>query len=148
MANNSTGCNLVLVLDAWTLGDKTWPAGTPSSSLFGDFISIDFIYLRKFPPHQVFISPFICLSILAISPFISSLSPFSLTTQFSHSCPSSPVHPQNIYSISLSLEDTCVPPPPVPSSIPNFSVSRDCSMVMIYLMTNIHTSKYIPYLYF
>lgn len=37
LVNHSTGCNLILVLKAF-LGDKSWPGGPLSPSVFGNYI--------------------------------------------------------------------------------------------------------------
>ena len=59
--NNSVECKPVPVLED-SFGDKRWPVGTLSPSLFGDFIWLTFIYFRKF------------LLSLAVFPHIPSLS--------------------------------------------------------------------------
>lgn len=63
-----------------------WPIGIPSFPLFGDLISITFINFRKFPIHFVSISPFKCLSLLAVLCLI----PFTNSFLLSYSFPSHP----------------------------------------------------------
>ena len=105
----------VSVLEA-LLGHRRWPVGALSPSLFGDFISIAFIYFRKFWLDGVFTPPLRYPSIL---PLPSNPLPQLHLLSLSSPDPSHPPHPcyaqsaHKTYSISPSRGDPWESPHPL-----------------------------------
>lgn len=117
------------------VAEKRWPVGTPSPPLFGDFIR-KFIYFRKFPLHYTSLpllkypsNLVVFLHILSLKsffpphmilPFLSPLLPLD--------------HSYNLlftlWGFHISLQITL--------SVHNLSQFMNCSMVIVYLMANIH----------
>lgn len=141
---NSIRWNPVQILEAF-FGDRRWPVGTLSPLLFEDFLRITFTYFRKLPRHYPSNAPQFLLTFPTFLPLTPIFSPHPYLILLILL----PL-PQDTHKIYFPLSGRSMCPLPVPSSIPIFSESTYCSLIIIYLMANnhIYVKTYCIYLVF
>lgn len=119
-----------------SFSDKIWPVRTPLTTLLGALIRAAIIYLG-ISCSTLSIPPLKFSSILAVSPYISSIHPISGTVSYLI-VPLDSCLPQfTLISILCNLTGKSMFPL-VSSFIPNISGSADCRLVIIYVMGNIY----------
>lgn len=120
MANNLTQCNSVPVPEALP-GYKRWLVWAPYLLLLEILTRVTFVGSKKFPLHQVSIVLAQFFPILAVSPHTLLLHPTSNTRSFPLYSPYASSPPTELILFLLLRE-----------------IHVDCSLIIIYLMSNIH----------
>lgn len=116
---------------------KRWPVETLYSPLLGVLIRVTFIDYRTFPLNCITTYCPKLLPIPAVSPHTLSGNLISLSTR-SHPFLSPHAFSQPIKILLFSISRNIHAPTDPSSSLANLSGSMDCSLVIIYLITNIY----------